>query len=230
MLISPIARCSGLASFSSTIARTWPAPSRTMRPSPEGSSGVAVSTASWSSSAAAASRDKVSGWMSGMSPIIATVTPSLGSCARAHFKASPVPSSFSCLAQVRSVAGSAAGTSSPPLPKTTQIARGLIERTALNKCASIGRPASRCKTFGRDERIRLPSPAAKIATWTGIFMGLGLSHFCPSVALARNSIRLKSSLKTRQDVHYRPRKSSAARTIRAASQPKRGDACPRRIL
>ena len=46
VLISSSARCAGSASFSSTIARTAPAPSRTMRPKPDGSGTRAVSTAS----------------------------------------------------------------------------------------------------------------------------------------------------------------------------------------
>jgi hypothetical protein len=30
-------------------------------------------------------------------------------------------------------------------------------------CASSGRPPSGCRTFGNSERIRLPTPAARIA-------------------------------------------------------------------
>ena len=81
-----------------------------MRPRPDVSGGVAVSTASLSPSTAAARRDSVSGRMSGISPIIASVTPSLGKCSSAHFNASPVPSKDSCLAQVISAPGSAEGT------------------------------------------------------------------------------------------------------------------------
>lgn len=47
---------------------------------------------------------------------------------------------------------------------TMQILLGDSDRAVLVTCISNERPAKVCNTFGRDERMRFPSPAASITT------------------------------------------------------------------
>src|SRR5699024_2101520 len=59
---------------------------------------------------------------------------------------------------------------SPSGPITTTICAGSSEAAASSTCWIIGRPATGCRTFGKDERIRVPFPAASTTTTRGADM------------------------------------------------------------
>src|SRR5271166_3559102 len=45
---------------------------------------------------------------------------------------------------------------------------GVSRRAVASTCASSGLPASLCSTFGKSEFIRLPTPAARMTTESGM--------------------------------------------------------------
>src|SRR5687768_10265534 len=56
---------------------------------------------------------------------------------------------------------------------------GFNARAAAMTCASIGCPAMGCSTFGLAERMRLPSPAARMMTCRGPAMCAPAKVSCP---------------------------------------------------
>ena len=109
---------------------------------------------------AAMARRTVSGSISGVSPERTTTSSAAaGTAARPTRTASPVPLAGDCTTTRQS--GSAAVISSAVSgPATTTTSSAPASRAARATQASIGSPHNSCRTFGRGERIRVPSPPA----------------------------------------------------------------------
>ncbi len=185
VLISRIARCSGVASLCSTIAATLPSAPRTILPYPEGSSSSTVSSERMPCCARSATCRKVSARASGSAPNITSVTPSAPNSDSAHFNASPVPRGGSCRAHVRSASAKRSRTSPPE--STTQMARGSSLRAVESTCASNGLPPSGCSTLGSAERMRFPCPAARMAICSDDCIRHELSHFARRAGIRRRN-------------------------------------------
>ena len=124
-------------------------------------------------------RCSVAGAISGTSPYSTSTLRVVGQPGIACCTAWPVPSCGSCSAHCRSGWSSkAACTASPPWPCTTWMPAGCSARAVSITCASIGRPAIVCSTFGSADFMRLPSPAARITTCRGAGMGVPASGDC----------------------------------------------------
>ena len=115
--------------------------------------------------ARARSRASVCGRISGVSP--KTTRISSAPCAIAAFAASTacaVPRRSRLHENLRRPAANARGLGRDrrrgPGPTTTAVAVPPAARTAASTWASSERPATACSTFGRAERMRVPSPAA----------------------------------------------------------------------
>ena len=61
----------------------------------------------------------------------------------------------------RTAEEASARTSSRPGPTTTAMPSAFAPATLVSTCASMERPAISCKTFGRPDFMRVPSPAAR---------------------------------------------------------------------
>ncbi len=126
-----------------------------------------MSSASRRGPAAASSAASVARAMSGTSPYSTSTMWSSGMPGSACATACPVPSRSACSVQATLSPASAARTASPPWPYTTCSVAGTRLRAVSMTCFSSGRPASGCSTLGSAERMRLPSPAARITTDSG---------------------------------------------------------------
>ena len=173
-LISRIARSSADASRSSTIARSRPSSPRTIRPSPRGSGTSAVSTlaAAPARSCSSTSWRSVSARTSGMSPFSTTTVPATSpSSSIAMRTACPVPRCSACRA-VRAAGATSARCSrtlSAPRPTTTTVgASPSPSAAATSTWPSRVRPSNGCRTFGNEDFMRLPSPAASTTTVRGL--------------------------------------------------------------
>ena len=138
------------ASRSSTIARTRPAASRTMRPSPAGSGTFAVSTARWPGFRLAHQRgQRVRGHERDVADrherhAVAGQRIAARRAPRRRCRAADPA------ARTRGRARRAPrAPASAPWPTTTAIARGASERAAASTCATSGRPAERMQHLGQ---------------------------------------------------------------------------------
>jgi hypothetical protein len=101
--------------------------------------------------------------MSGVSPKITSTSSGLrASAGLAASTACAVPRRSACtkISAVGTTRLASAATASPPAPTTTAIVVLPALATASSTWASSDRPAIACSTFGRAERMRVPSPAA----------------------------------------------------------------------
>jgi hypothetical protein len=166
-LTSRISSSSGVASpgfFASATRRTDPSLSRITRPYDPGSSSsiVAIVAAALADSCASMSFLIASAVSSATSPLI-TTTVAVGSIrAAAAATASPVPFG-SCWIAVSTPWGSSSASRFFGL-STTITRPAPASRAAATGQAISGRPHSGCRTLGTFERMRVPSPAARITT------------------------------------------------------------------
>ena len=123
---------------------------------------LAIVAAAPASSCAATSAAIASPVMSGMSPLTIS-TGAAGSIAPvAAATASPVPRGCSWIATSTSPGRCSASCRLGLSTTTTRSAPAA--RAASSGHRIIGRPQIGCSTFGSDERIRVPSPAARMTT------------------------------------------------------------------
>src|SRR5512138_1086941 len=148
---------------------TLPALLRTIRPYPEGSARIPVSTVAAAPfrRLAATSALIVAGRISTASPHNTTTSFTFAdSSARPQRAASPVPSCRSWIA-IFAPKDSAVSTSlSRPCPRTKTISDAPAERAAFATRQAIDRPATTWATLGSEDFILLPSPAASMTTPT----------------------------------------------------------------
>ena len=124
-----------------------------------------VSNAKVFSFAKPTSAANVSARISGVSPVTSNVTPWSLIGARPTAAACPVPFCGLCNVHAKSArSANAAFTCSAPCPTTTTVCAGFNAATLANECASSGRPASGCSTFGNMDFMRVPLPAARTMT------------------------------------------------------------------
>src|SRR3954451_15870704 len=165
---SRIASCSGVASvlapLASTTRSTLPSLSLSTRPYWPGSSGsiVAIVPAAPLSSCACTRAWIASGVINGTSPERITTVLSASMCSAAALTAPPVPLGSGWTAN-----------STVPGRWSSSLRFGLSTTTTLPApacCAAAtghrisGRPHSGCRTLGSEERMRVPSPAARMTT------------------------------------------------------------------
>jgi hypothetical protein len=118
---------------------------------------AAASWARWAEISSSITAAEISGW----SPE-RTRTESLPVItSRAARSAPPVP--FASGWTTVSTPSGSAGERSAPGETITQTRPAPASRAARIGQATIGRPQTSCRTFGSDERIRVPAPAAMIS-------------------------------------------------------------------
>src|SRR5580704_10528665 len=120
----------------------------------------------------------VGGLTRGVSPGSTTTSPSAstrpsGSAVSPTARASPVPSCAVCSTNSMASERGAWSTSvfvtqSPRWPTTTTTLCTGSSAKASSTWRIMGRPHSRCRGLGRDERIRVPSPAARTTADSGL--------------------------------------------------------------
>src|ERR671936_597156 len=160
---SRTARCSGVASPSSTIACSDPASSRRTRPYGSGSGGSIERTGTAASSllCAATSPSRTRGVRSGAAPSRTRTSPEKRSSAgRAASTASPVPNGSAWTASSVSSGSVRASSSRVSGEQTTTNGSGPSGWAAASAQSSTRRPSSGWRCLGSSERIRVPRPAA----------------------------------------------------------------------
>ena len=100
--------------------------------------------------------------------------PASSSSGAACCRAWPVPSCGSWRTNASPGAAVACSTSAAPWPVTTIVRDAPRPAAASRTCCNKWRPARRCSTFGRAERIRVPLPAAMITTFNTMRLPVSL--------------------------------------------------------
>ena len=174
--------------------------SRSTRPYPVGSGTIAVSirpgapvAARWVATMRIDAADS-----SGVSPGAMTTVPSIGPplrssrAASARRTACPVPSWVGWKTTIASGAISArcASTCSRALPVTTTTCSGFAPLIAVSTWASMLRPQISCSTFGVDDFMREPSPAASTIAAATVGSAVALTSPAPYLVCCRQPLRL----------------------------------------
>ena len=168
-----------------------------MRPYPVASGMTAVRTVAFAPDAACSFASFLRSFpvRSGVSPQSTRTVPfsscSSGSACRT---ACPVPSCSSCVTKSASPA-SAFSTVSPPNPTTTILRTAPASFAAASTWASIALPPALCSTFGKDDFMRVPLPAANMTVVRSAIRSASIAqrHFLSIVLRELCSRSLQSS-------------------------------------
>ena len=180
-----MARCSGVASRSSTMARTAPSASAhdPAQPGRVGDlGGEHGERRRRRAGAPRPARRRVSARSSGASPLTSSTGPSRSGTAasadgRGVARSRAAPPGRRARAP-GAISARCSSTASRPAPTTTTVCAAPSGSAAASTWPSIERPPTRCSTFGVAERMRVPWPAARTTTAATAVALAGTDSWC----------------------------------------------------